>query len=39
MWYVRFRAHREQSRRLRAEGVAVKDGRVPRGAMVKTEQP
>jgi methylated-DNA-protein-cysteine methyltransferase related protein len=31
-------AHREQSRRLRAEGVAVKDGRVPRGAMMETEQ-
>ena len=25
--------HREQTRRLRAEGVAVKDGRVPREAM------
>jgi methylated-DNA-protein-cysteine methyltransferase related protein len=26
-------AHREQARRLRAEGVAVKNGRVPRAAM------
>ena len=32
------REHREQSRRLRAEGVAVKGGRVPRDAMMETEQ-
>jgi methylated-DNA-protein-cysteine methyltransferase related protein len=32
------REHREQTRRLRAEGVAVKDGRVPRDAMMETEQ-
>ncbi len=31
-------AHREQSRRLRAEGVAVKDGRVPRDALMETER-
>ena len=31
-------AYREQSRRLRAEGVAVKDGRVPRDAMMETRQ-
>ena len=30
--------HREQSRRLRAEGVAVKDGRVPRSAMTQLEE-
>jgi methylated-DNA-protein-cysteine methyltransferase related protein len=29
--------HREQTRRLRAEGVAVKDGRVPREAMTDLE--
>jgi methylated-DNA-protein-cysteine methyltransferase-like protein len=32
------REHREQTRRLRAEGIAVKDGRVPRDAMMETEQ-
>ena len=31
-------SHSEQGRRLRAEGVAVKGGRVARGAMMKTEQ-
>jgi methylated-DNA-protein-cysteine methyltransferase-like protein len=31
------REHREQSRRLRAEGIAVKDGRVPRDALMETE--
>jgi methylated-DNA-protein-cysteine methyltransferase-like protein len=30
--------HREQTRRLRAEGIAIKDGRVPRDAMMETEQ-
>jgi methylated-DNA-protein-cysteine methyltransferase related protein len=30
-------AHREQTRRLRAEGIAVKDGHVPRDAMMETE--
>jgi methylated-DNA-protein-cysteine methyltransferase-like protein len=33
------REHREQTRRLRAEGVAVADGRVPREDMVELEQP
>jgi methylated-DNA-protein-cysteine methyltransferase-like protein len=32
------REHREQTRRLRAEGIAVKDGRVPRDAVMETEQ-
>ena len=30
--------HREQTLRLRAEGVAVKDGRVPRAAMMELEE-
>jgi methylated-DNA-protein-cysteine methyltransferase-like protein len=32
------REHREQARRLRAEGVAVRDGRVPRSAMTQLEE-
>jgi methylated-DNA-protein-cysteine methyltransferase-like protein len=32
------RQHREQARRLRAEGVAVQDGRVPRSAMIRLEE-
>jgi len=32
------REHREQARRLRAEGVLVKDGRVPRSAMRRHEE-
>ena len=32
------REHREQARRLRAEGVAVRDGRVPRAALTDLEQ-
>jgi len=31
------REHREQARRLRSDGVAVKDGRVPRAVMMKVE--
>ncbi len=30
--------HREQARRLRAEGIAVRDGRVPRSAMTQLEE-
>ena len=33
----RSREHREQARRLRAEGVTVRDGRVPRSAMTDLE--
>jgi methylated-DNA-protein-cysteine methyltransferase-like protein len=33
------REHSQQTRRLRAEGVAVKDGRVPRDALMETEPP
>lgn len=32
------REHREQTRRLRAEGIAVKEGRVARDAMMETEK-
>jgi len=32
------REHREQARRLRAEGVLVKDGRVPRSAMMQHDE-
>jgi methylated-DNA-protein-cysteine methyltransferase-like protein len=32
------REHREQTRRLRAEGVAVEDGRVPRADMMELER-
>ena len=32
------REHREQVRRLRAEGVLVKDGRVPRSAMMQPDE-
>ncbi|HME39583.1 MAG TPA: MGMT family protein [Steroidobacteraceae bacterium] len=33
------RQHREQARRLRAEGVAIRDGRVLRFAMTRLEEP
>ena len=32
------REYREQTRRLRAEGVAVQDGRVPHAAMMELER-
>lgn len=32
------RAHREQTRRLRAEGIAVRDGRVARSALIELEE-
>jgi len=32
------RAHREQARRLRAEGVVVRNGRVPRAALTELEE-
>jgi len=36
--FPRFSSHyREQSRRLRSEGIAVKDGRVPRSALMDAE--
>lgn len=31
--------HKEQTRRLRAEGVLVKNGRVPRSALMQTNEP
>jgi alkylated DNA nucleotide flippase Atl1 len=33
------RAHREQARLLRAEGVAVAEGRVARSALIDLEEP
>lgn len=31
--------HKEQTRRLRAEGVLVKNGRIPRGAVTQIDEP